>query len=71
MSMPEMGTIKQNRLGVKILILNNNRLGMVREIQKNKYKKRYSQVFLDDNPDFVKIAEAMDSNLKRYPVIRR
>ncbi|WP_024832637.1 biosynthetic-type acetolactate synthase large subunit [Ruminiclostridium josui] len=58
MSMPEMGTIKQNRLGVKILILNNNRLGMVREIQKNKYKKRYSQVFLDDNPDFVKIAEA-------------
>ncbi len=58
MSMPEMGTIKQNRLGVKILILNNNRLGMVREMQKNKYKKRYSQVFLDDNPDFVKIAEA-------------
>ncbi|ACL77725.1 biosynthetic-type acetolactate synthase large subunit [Ruminiclostridium cellulolyticum] len=58
MSMPEMGTIKQNRLGVKILILNNNRLGMVREIQKNRYRKRYSQVFLDDNPDFVKIAEA-------------
>lgn len=58
MSMPELGTIKQNRLGVKILILNNSRLGMVREMQKNKYKKRYSQVFLDDNPDFVKIAEA-------------
>lgn len=58
MSMPEMGTIKQSKLGVKILILNNNRLGMVREMQKNKYKKRYSQVFLDDNPDFVKIAEA-------------
>ncbi len=58
MSMPELGTIKQNRLGVKIIILNNNRLGMVREIQKNKYKKRYSQVFMDDNPDFVKIAEA-------------
>ncbi len=58
MSMPELGTIKQNRLGVKILILNNSRLGMVREMQKNKYKNRYSQVFLDDNPDFVKIAEA-------------
>ncbi len=58
MSMPELGTIKQNRLGVKILILNNSRLGMVREMQKNKYKKRYSQVFLDENPDFVKIAEA-------------
>ncbi len=58
MSMPELGTIKQNRLGVKILILNNSRLGMVREMQKNKYKNRYSQVFLDENPDFVKIAEA-------------
>ncbi len=65
MSMPELGTIKQNRLGVKILILNNSRLGMVREMQKNKYKKRYSQVFLDDNPDFVKIAEAYGFKSKR------
>ncbi len=65
MSMPEMGTIKQSKLGVKILILNNNRLGMVREMQKNKYKKRYSQVFLDDNPDFVKIAEAYGFKAER------
>jgi acetolactate synthase-1/2/3 large subunit len=65
MSMPELGTIKQSRLGVKIVILNNNRLGMVREIQKTKYNKRYSQVFLDDNPDFVKIAEAYGFNSAR------
>ncbi len=58
MSMQELGTIKQNRLGVKIVIFNNSRLGMVRELQKNKYGGRYSQVFLEENPDFVKLAEA-------------
>lgn len=58
MSMPELGTIKQSKIGIKILILNNSRLGMVREIQKNKYNRRYSQVFMNDNPDFVKLAEA-------------
>ncbi|HEX2927621.1 MAG TPA: biosynthetic-type acetolactate synthase large subunit, partial [Ruminiclostridium sp.] len=65
MSMPELGTIRQNKLGVKIIILNNSRLGMVREIQKLKYNKRYSQVFLDDNPDFVKIAEAYGFSSER------
>jgi acetolactate synthase-1/2/3 large subunit len=58
MSMPELGTIKQNGLGIKIIVLNNSRLGMVREIQKNKYNGRYSQVFLEHNPDFVRLAEA-------------
>ncbi|MCX7922871.1 MAG: biosynthetic-type acetolactate synthase large subunit [Clostridia bacterium] len=58
MSMQEMGTIKQNKLGVKIIIFNNSRLGMVREIQKVRYCGRYSQVLLDENPDFVKLAEA-------------
>lgn len=58
MSMPELGTIKQTGIGVKILILNNSRLGMVRELQKNLYNKRYSQVYMNDNPDFVKLAAA-------------
>lgn len=58
MSMQELGTIKQNNLGIKIIIFNNSRLGMVRELQKNMYKCRYSQVFLDENPDFVKLVEA-------------
>lgn len=65
MSMPELGTIKQNELGVKILVFNNSRLGMVREIQKNRYNKRYSQVLLDNNPDFVKIAEAYGFGAER------
>ena len=58
MSMQELGTIKQNRLGIKIIIFNNSRLGMVRELQKVKYSGRYSQVFLEENPDFVKLVEA-------------
>jgi len=58
MSMPELGTIKQTGIGVKILIFNNSRLGMVRELQKSRHNGRYSQVFLDNNPDFVKLAEA-------------
>lgn len=58
MSMQELGTIKQNKLGVKVLIFNNSRLGMVRELQKVKYCGRYSQVFLEENPDFIKIFDA-------------
>ncbi len=65
MSMPELGTIKQSKIGVKILILNNSRLGMVREIQKSRYNKRYSQVFMNDNPDFVKLAEAYGFDAER------
>ena len=58
MTMQEMGTIKQNQLGVKVLLFNNSRLGMVRELQKLKYGCRYSQVFLDENPDFIKLFDA-------------
>jgi len=58
MSMQELGTIKQNNLGIKVVILNNHRLGMVRELQKVNYCGRYSQVCLDYNPDFVKLAAA-------------
>lgn len=58
MSMQELGTIKQENLGVKMIIFNNSRLGMVREIQKTKYCGRYCQVILEQNPDFVKLVEA-------------
>jgi acetolactate synthase-1/2/3 large subunit len=58
MSMQELGTIKQNKLGVKMVVLNNSRLGMVREMQKVKYCSRYSEVSLEDNPDFVKLVDA-------------
>ena len=62
MSLQELGTIKQHKLGIKIVIFNNARLGMVRELQKMKYCSRYSQVSLEDNPDFVKLAYAYDIN---------
>jgi len=58
MSMQELGTIIQEKLKVKIIIFNNNRLGMVREMQKVKNNGRYNQVFLNSNPDFVKLGEA-------------
>ena len=58
MSMQELGTMKHYGIGVKIILLNNCRLGMVRELQLNKHGGRYSQVCLDKNPDFVMLAAA-------------
>ena len=58
MSMMELGTICQERLGVKIIIMQNTRLGMVRELQDNLYHGVHSAVYLDGSPDFVKIAAA-------------
>lgn len=58
MSMQELGTMKQSGLGIKIIVFNNNRLGMVRELQKSKHGGRYSQVFLEHNPDFVALVGA-------------
>lgn len=56
MTIQELATIKQERLPVKIIVLNNNYLGMVRQWQDLFFDKRYSFVFLE-NPDFVKIAQ--------------
>ncbi len=58
MSMMELATICQEQKGVKIIVMRNGRLGMVRELQKNYYDSAYSGVFLDGSPDFVKIAQA-------------
>lgn len=57
MTCQELGTIAQENLPVKIMILNNQFLGMVRQWQELFYEGRYSFVELD-NPDFVKLAEA-------------
>ncbi|MBA7521190.1 Acetolactate synthase large subunit [subsurface metagenome] len=58
MNIQEMATAVNNKVGVKIAILNNGYLGMVRQWQQLFYKKRYSATDLTANPDFVKIAEA-------------
>ena len=58
MNIQELATVRKTPVPVKIFILDNNRLGMVRQWQKHFYGGRYSQSVLDDNPEFVKIAEA-------------
>jgi acetolactate synthase-1/2/3 large subunit len=57
MTIQELGTIMQTKAPVKIVLLNNNFLGMVRQWQQLFYEKRYSFTELQ-NPDFQKIAEA-------------
>lgn len=57
MTIQELGTIKQTKAPVKIVLLNNNYLGMVRQWQQMFFDKRYSFTELD-NPDFIKLAEA-------------
>jgi acetolactate synthase-1/2/3 large subunit len=57
MTIQELGTIMQYKIAVKIVVLNNNFLGMVRQWQQLFHGKRYSCTEMQ-NPDFVKIAEA-------------
>ena len=59
MTVQELGTIVQEHLAVKIAIINNGYLGMVRQWQEFFYERRYVDTKLW-NPDFVKIAEAYD-----------
>jgi acetolactate synthase-1/2/3 large subunit len=58
MSFAELATIARYELPVKILLIDNRRLGMVRQWQELFYEKRYSATDLSDNPDFVAIAQA-------------
>ncbi len=58
MNIQEMATAVQYGLPVKIVILNNGYLGMVRQWQELFYKKNYSCTVMDHAPDFVKLAEA-------------
>lgn len=60
MNVQELTTIKRKRLPVKILLLDNQRLGMVRQWQELFFDKRYSETVLDDNPDFVALARSFD-----------
>ncbi|AAK81106.1 acetolactate synthase-1/2/3 large subunit [Clostridium acetobutylicum] len=57
MNINELATVVRYKLPVKIIVLNNNVLGMVRQWQNLFYKKRYSSTTLERDTDFVKIAE--------------
>jgi acetolactate synthase-1/2/3 large subunit len=58
MNMQELATIKQYNLPVKIFILNNRYMGMVRQWQELIYEKRESQSYMESLPDFMKLAES-------------
>jgi acetolactate synthase I/II/III large subunit len=58
MNIQEMGTATQYRLPIKIFILNNEWMGMVRQWQELTYEGRYSSSYSDSLPDFVALAEA-------------
>ena len=58
MNIQELGTASQFRLPVKVFILNNEYMGMVRQWQELTYESRYSNSYSDSLPDFVALAEA-------------
>jgi acetolactate synthase-1/2/3 large subunit len=58
MTMQEMSTAAQYRLPIKIFILNNKYMGMVRQWQELLHGGRYAESYMDALPDFVKLAEA-------------
>lgn len=60
MSMMELATIRQHDIPVKIIVLKNNCLGMVREYQHYTYKDQYSVVDLSGSPDLEKLTAAYD-----------
>ena len=58
MNIQELATLKRYRLPVKIVLLDNQALGMVRQWQELFFEKRYSEIDLSDNPDFAAVAAA-------------
>lgn len=58
MNVQELATIKRFRLPVKIVVIDNQRLGMVKQWQQLFFSGRYSETDLSDNPDFVSLAAA-------------
>lgn len=66
MTAQELSLLQELHLPVKIVILNNESLGMVRQWQETFYEKRYSQSLIPVQPNFVKLAEAYD--IKGYRI---
>ncbi len=66
MTTQELSLLQEMRIPVKIVILNNEVLGMVRQWQESFYEGRYSQSLIPIQPDFVKLAEAYD--IKGYRI---
>ncbi|GAB3025560.1 acetolactate synthase 2 catalytic subunit [Bowmanella dokdonensis] len=60
MNVQELGTLRRYQMPVKILILDNQRLGMVKQWQELFHEQRYSETDLSDNPEFSRLAQAFD-----------
>jgi acetolactate synthase-1/2/3 large subunit len=58
MNLQELATVMRYGLSVKIVLFDNQALGMVRQWQELFANKRYSHIDLSDNPDFVRVAES-------------
>ncbi|TRZ49198.1 biosynthetic-type acetolactate synthase large subunit [bacterium] len=58
MNIQELATLRRLSPNVKVFLIDNGCLGMVRQWQQQFYESRYSQINLDDNPDFIGIAKA-------------
>tara|TARA_R110002074_G_scaffold137099_1_gene281999 strand:- start:197 stop:1621 length:1425 start_codon:yes stop_codon:yes gene_type:complete len=74
MNAQELATIRRYSLPVKLIIMDNQCLGMVRQQQELFYNNRESQINLDDNPDFVAMARAFDIpalKIERTDQVRR
>jgi acetolactate synthase-1/2/3 large subunit len=66
MNMQELATCAQEGIAIKVFIMNNGYLGMVRQWQELFWDKRYSQVDMGKFPDFVKVAEAYGATGMRF-----
>jgi acetolactate synthase-1/2/3 large subunit len=66
MNSQELATCVQEQIAVKVFIMNNGYLGMVRQWQELFWDRRYSQVEMGEYPDFVKLAEAYGATGLRF-----
>ena len=69
MNIQELATVNRFKIPLKIIILDNSRLGMVRQWQEFFFERNFSEVDLSDNPDFVKVAEAF--GIEAFRIERR
>ncbi len=66
MNMQELATCAQDKIPIKVFIMNNGYLGMVRQWQELFWDKRYSHVDMGEYPDFVRLAEAYGATGMRF-----
>ena len=66
MNIQELATCSEDKIPVKVFIMNNGYLGMVRQWQELFWEKRYSHVDMGSFPDFVKLAEAYGATGMRF-----